>query len=458
MDFMTSLDAIVGKIGAFAWGPPMLVLLVGTGFWLTLALRGVQFSKLFYALYLALIKRKEETDEPGDITHFQALMTALSATVGTGNIAGVATAVAVGGPGALFWMWITGLVGMATKYAEAVLAVKYREVDENGEMSGGPMYYISKGLNMPWLGTLFAIFASIAAFGIGNMVQSNSVADAVEATYGVSPYITGGLLMVLTAAVILGGIKKIGKVTGTLVPIMIVFYMAGAAYIILANIAEVPAAFALIFEHAFNPASAAGGFAGATVMLAIRMGVARGVFSNESGLGSAPIAAAAAQTKEPVTQALVSMTQTFIDTLIVCTMTGLVLILTGAWSNGTTGAELTTVAFSMGMTGGAHIVTIGLILFAYSTILGWCYYGEKSMEYLFGVKAILPFRIVFIIFVGVGAIAKLSFVWNLSDTFNGLMAIPNLIGLIMLTPVVVAETKAYFAKQSAKAAGQTENN
>ncbi|MFW5501017.1 MULTISPECIES: alanine/glycine:cation symporter family protein [unclassified Maridesulfovibrio] len=457
MDFMTSLDAIVGKIGAFAWGPPMLILLVGTGFWLTLALRGVQFSKLFYALYLALIKRKEETDEPGDITHFQALMTALSATVGTGNIAGVATAVAVGGPGALFWMWITGLVGMATKYAEAVLAVKYREVDENGEMSGGPMYYISKGLNMPWLGTLFAIFASIAAFGIGNMVQSNSVADAVEATYGVSPYITGGLLMILTAAVILGGIKKIGKVTGMLVPIMIVFYMAGASYIILTNLSGVPAAFALIFEQAFNPTSAVGGFAGATVMLAIRMGVARGVFSNESGLGSAPIAAAAAQTKEPVTQALVSMTQTFIDTLVVCTMTGLVLILTGAWSNGTTGAELTTIAFSAGMSGGAHIVTIGLILFAYSTILGWCYYGEKSMEYLFGVKAVLPFRLVFICFVGVGAIAKLSFVWNLSDTFNGLMAIPNLIGLIMLTPVVVKETKAYFAKQDTKAATQTEN-
>ncbi len=458
MDFMTSLDAIVGKIGAFAWGPPMLILLVGTGFWLTLALRGVQFSKLFYALYLALIKRKEETDEPGDITHFQALMTALSATVGTGNIAGVATAVAVGGPGALFWMWVTGLVGMATKYAEAVLAVKYRVVDENGEMSGGPMYYISKGLKMPWLGTLFAIFASFAAFGIGNMVQSNSVADAVEATYGISPYVTGGLLMILTAAVILGGIKKIGKVTGLLVPVMIVFYMAGAAYIIFANIAEVPAAFALIFDQAFNPTSAVGGFAGASVMLAIRMGVARGVFSNESGLGSAPIAAAAAQTKEPVTQALVSMTQTFIDTLIVCTMTGLVLILTGAWSGGTTGAELTTIAFSQGMPGGAHIVTIGLILFAYSTILGWCYYGEKSMEYLFGVKAILPFRLVFICFVGIGAIAKLSFVWNLSDTFNGLMAIPNLIGLILLTPVVVKETRAFFAKKNANVSAQTESN
>ena len=447
MDFLSTLDTIVGKVGAFAWGPPMLILLVGTGFWLTFALRGLQFRKLGHALYLALVKRKEEGDEPGDITHFQALMTALSATVGTGNIAGVATAIAVGGPGALFWMWITGLVGMATKYAEAVLAVKYREVDENGEMSGGPMYYISKGLNMPWLGTIFAVFASFAAFGIGNMVQSNSVADAVQATYHVPPLVTGIVLMVCTAAVVLGGIKNIGKVTGVLVPIMIVFYMAGAAYIILANIAEVPAALAFIVKQAFNPTAAVGGFAGASIMLAIRMGVARGVFSNESGLGSAPIAAAAAQTKSPITQALVSMTQTFIDTIVVCTMTGLVLILSGLWSSGETGAKLTTMAFAAGMPGGGQVVTIGIILFAYSTILGWCYYGEKSIEYLFGVKAVLPYRIVFICFVGVGAIAKLSLVWNISDTLNGLMAIPNLIGLLFLTPVVVSETKKYFDKK-----------
>jgi AGCS family alanine or glycine:cation symporter len=444
MEFLSTLDVIVGKVGAFAWGPPMLILLVGTGFWLTFALRGLQFRKLGHALYLALIKRKEDSDQPGDITHFQALMTALSATVGTGNIAGVATAIAVGGPGALFWMWITGLVGMATKYAEAVLAVKYREVDEKGEMCGGPMYYISKGLNLPWLGTIFAVFASIAAFGIGNMVQSNSVADAVEATYHIPPFVTGIVLMVCTAAVILGGIKKIGKVTGVLVPIMIVFYMAGASYIIIANIAEVPAALIFIVKQAFNPTAAVGGFAGASIMLAIRMGVARGVFSNESGLGSAPIAAAAAQTKSPITQALVSMTQTFIDTIVVCTMTGLVLIMSGLWSNGETGAELTTMAFAAGMPGGAHVVTIGIILFAYSTILGWCYYGEKSIEYLFGVKAVLPYRIVFVCFVGVGAIAKLSLVWNISDTLNGLMAIPNLIGLLFLTPVVVSETKKYF--------------
>ncbi|WP_136805615.1 alanine/glycine:cation symporter family protein [Desulfosediminicola flagellatus] len=444
MEFIATLDALVGKIGAFAWGPPMLILLVGTGIWLTLALRGIQFTKLPYALYLALIKRKEDTDEPGDITHFQALMTALSATVGTGNIAGVATAIAIGGPGALFWMWMTGLVGMATKYAEAVLAVKYRVVDENGEMAGGPMYYISKGLNMPWLGAVFAVFASIAAFGIGNMVQSNSVADAVQATFNVPPAVTGVVLMVLSAAVILGGIKSIGKVTSVLVPIMIFFYVVAALYIIITNIAGVPAALAFIVNQAFNPTAATGGFAGAGIMLAIRMGVARGVFSNESGLGSAPIAAAAAQTKSPVTQALVSMTQTFIDTIIVCTMTGLVLILTGVWSSGETGAQLTTTAFAAGMPGGAYVVTIGIILFAYSTMLGWCYYGEKSIEYLFGVKSILPYRVVFITLIGVGAIAKLSFVWNLSDTLNGLMAIPNLIGLLLLTPVIVSETKKYF--------------
>ncbi len=447
MDFLSTVDAVVGKIGAFAWGPPMLILLVGTGFWLTFSLRGLQFTKLGHALYLALIKRKEDTDQPGDITHFQALMTALSATVGTGNIAGVATAIAVGGPGALFWMWLTGLVGMATKYSEAVLAVKYRVTDEKGEMNGGPMYYISRGLNMPWLGTIFAVFASIAAFGIGNMVQSNSVADAVEATYHIPTAVTGLVLMITTALVIIGGIKKIGQVTELLVPFMIVFYIVGASYIIIADIANVPAALALIINQAFHPTAAAGGFVGATVMMSIRMGVARGVFSNESGLGSAPIAAAAAQTKSPISQALVSMTQTFIDTIVVCTMTGLVLILTGLWNDGRTGAELTTVAFSAGMPLGSHVVTIGIILFAYSTILGWCYYGEKSIEYLFGLKAVMPYRIVYIMFVGLGSVAKLSLVWNISDALNGLMAIPNLIALLFLTPVIVAETKKYFETQ-----------
>ncbi len=445
--FLQSFEALVGKVGAFAWGPPMLILLVGTGFWLTFALRGLQFRKLWHSLYLALVKRKDDGDEPGDITHFQALMTALSATVGTGNIAGVATAVAAGGPGALFWMWLTGLVGMATKYSEAVLAVKFREVDEKGTMCGGPMYYISKGLGWKWLGVLFAIFAAVAAFGIGDMVQSNSIADAVKATFNVPPFVTGIVLMVLIALVVLGGIKSIARVTEILVPVMIVFYMGGALLIILKHIAGVPSALAMIVKLAFTPTAATGGFAGATVMLAIRMGVSRGVFSNESGLGSSPIAAAAAQTKHPVTQALVSMTQTFIDTLVVCTMTGLVLVLTGAWDSGKTGAELTVNAFQQGITGGNYIVTFGLILFAYSTMLGWCYYGEKSIEYLLGIKAVTPYRYVFIAFVGLGAVAKLNLVWSLSDTFNGLMAVPNLIGLLFLTPVIVKETQNYFNSQ-----------
>ena len=445
IDLFSSIENLVGQVGAFAWGPPMLILLVGTGFYLTIVLKGLQFRKLWYSLWLALVKRKEETAEPGDITHFQALMTALSATVGTGNIAGVATAIAAGGPGALFWMWVTGLVGMATKYGEAVLAVKYRIKDENGDMSGGPMYYISKGLGWKWLGFLFALFSAVAAFGIGNMVQSNSVADAVNATFNVPFWVTGIVLMVFTSLVILGGIKSIGKVTAVVVPIMIIFYMGGALIILVLNIAGIPAALAMVVKQAFTPTAASGGFLGAGVMMAIRMGVARGVFSNESGLGSAPIAAAAAQTKHPVTQALVSMTQTFIDTLIVCTLTGLVLILTGAWNSGETGASLTAMAFETGVTGGHYIVTIGLILFAYSTILGWCYYGEKSIEYILGEKAIKPYRYLFILVVGVGAVSKLDFVWALSDTFNGLMAIPNLIGLLMLSPVILSETREYFS-------------
>lgn len=445
--FLQSFEAIVNKIDGFIWGLPLLILLVGTGIWLTIALKGLQFTQLKKSLYLALIKRKESSDEPGDISHFQALMTALSATVGTGNIAGVATAIAAGGPGAMFWMWVTGLVGMATKYAEAVLAVKYREKDENGNMSGGPMYYISKGLGWKWLGVLFAIFASIAAFGIGNMVQSNSVADAVQATFNVPVWVSGLVLMVFVGLVVVGGIKSIGKVTGLLVPIMIIFYMGGSIIILAFYAKAIPAALALIFKHAFTPTAATGGFLGSSVMLAMRMGVARGVFSNESGLGSAPIAAAAAQTKHPVTQALVSMTQTFIDTIIVCSMTGLVLILTGTWSCGKNGAELTTFAFQSAIPGGAFVVTIGLILFAYSTILGWCYYGEKSIEYLFGEKAIMPYRLLFVVFVGIGATMKLSLVWALADVFNGLMAFPNLIALLALTPVIVSETKDFLSKE-----------
>lgn len=443
------LLVFLNDISDFVWGIPLLVLLVGTGIYLTIRLRGLQFWALWESLYLALIKRRESGDSPGDITHFQALMTALAATVGTGNIAGVATAIAIGGPGALFWMWITGLVGMATKYSEAVLGVKYREIDEFGTMSGGPMYYISKGLGWKWLGALFALFASIAAFGIGNMVQSNSVADAAISSFGIPTWVTGVVLAVATALVILGGIKSIGRVAEFIVPFMIVFYMLAALVVTIINYEGIPAIFIYVFKDAFTPSAASGGFAGATVMLSIRMGVARGVFSNESGLGSASIAAAAAQTKHPVTQALVSMTQTFIDTIVVCSFTGFVIISSGVWDNGMTGAQLTTAAFSHGLPGtwGGIIVAIGLIFFAYSTILGWSYYGEKSLEYLLGPKSVKPYRILFCIFVFVGAVVKLDLVWTISDVMNGLMAFPNLIGLLGLAGIVAAETKDYFANR-----------
>ncbi|MGD8780777.1 MAG: sodium:alanine symporter family protein [Ignavibacteria bacterium] len=444
-----SLLSLISEISGLVWGIPTIVLLVGTGLWLTVKLNLFQFRKLGYSLYLALIKRKEQSDQPGDITHFQALMTALSATVGTGNVAGVATAIAAGGPGALFWMWITGLVGMITKYSEALLAVKYREKDKLGNMSGGPMYYISKGLGWKWLGTLFAVFAAVAAFGIGNTVQSNSVAHALSSTFGIKEWITAIILVIATGVVILGGIKSIGNVTGFLVPIMIVFYIGGALLILLMNFSAIPEAFAVIFKQAFTPTAGAGGFLGATVMLTIRMGVARGVFSNESGLGSSPIAAAAAQTKDPVTQAMVSMTQTFIDTIIVCTLTGLVIVISGNWTSGITGAELTSKAFTdgMGSIAGEYIVSIGLTLFAYSTLLGWSYYGEKSIEYLAGEKAIKPYRIIFTLFVGIGAVIHLDIVWGVADIFNGLMAFPNLIALLALTPVIVNETKKYLESE-----------
>jgi len=445
----TQITEVITAVRDFIWGLPLIILLVGTGILLTILLRGLQIRGLIYSLYLALIKRKEDDQEAGDISHFQALMTALAATVGTGNIAGVATAIATGGPGALFWMWITGIFGMATKYSEAVLAIKYREVDKFGTMSGGPMYYISKGLGWKWLGVLFAIFASIAAFGIGNMVQSNSVADAVNTSFGIPNWTTGIILAILTAMVTLGGIKSIARVTQYLVPFMIIVYFTGSLVIILLKASAVPQVFVLIIKSAFTPTAAIGGFLGATVMLTMRTGVARGVFSNESGLGSAPIAAAAAKTPNPVKQALVSMTQTFIDTLVVCTMTGLVLILSGLWDSGRTGAELTALAFDRSLPGGwgELIVTLGLVFFAYSTILGWCYYGEKSIEYLFKERAVKAYRIVFVIFVAVGTFLKLETVWTLADLMNGLMAFPNLIGLLGLSSVIVAETNRYFYKK-----------
>ncbi len=440
---------LLSTISGFVWGPFLLVpLLLLTGLYLTIVLRGLQFRILGRALYLALITRKEATEE-GDISHYQALMTALAATIGTGNIVGVATAIAAGGPGALFWMWVTALVGMATKYSEGYLGVKYRVVDAAGERLGGPMEYLTRGVGGTFgrtLGLLFAIFAAIAAFGIGNMVQSNAVSGALDSTFGVPRWITGIVLVVGAGAVILGGIKAIGRFTGFFVPFMAVLYMLGATVVLIINFADIPAAIALIFTDAFTGTAAVGGFAGAGVMAAIRFGVARGIFSNESGLGTGGIAAAAAQTTVPARQAMVSMTQTFIDTIIVVSFTGLVIITTGLWQEGLNGAALTTAAFSEGMPGnwGGIIVAVGLSMFAFSTLLGWAYYGERNMDFLFGRRAVTPYRLAFIVAIFIGTVLALEPLWLLADILNGLMALPNLIGLILLSGIVARESMAYF--------------
>ena len=458
---MDAVVQVLDQVSGFVWGPYFLVpLLLLTGLYLTLRLRGLQFRELWHSLWLALVVRKERGAE-GDISHFQALMTALAATVGTGNIVGVATAIAAGGPGALFWMWMTGLVGMATKYSEAVLSVRYRVTDARGEQSGGPMYYLERGVGGPVgkvLGVAFALFASVAAFGIGNMVQSQAVSSAISnsaGTFGLSlhPGVVGFVAAVLAALVILGGIRSIGRFTGAFVPLMIVLYMAGAGLIIILNYRGVPEALRLIFGSAFSGTAAAGGFLGAGVAAAIRYGVARGIFSNESGLGSAGIAAAAAQTREPVRQALVSMTQTFIDTIVVCSFTGIAIVSTGAWSSGLDGAGLTQMAFRHGLPGqwGGLIVAVSLSLFAFSTMLGWAYYGEKSLEYLLGVRAVTPYRLVFVALIFVGSLGTIDFVWKLSDVLNGLMALPNLIGLLLLAGVIVSETRSYFQRVGRRA-------
>ncbi len=438
---MQAFESLISTLSAWVWGPPMLALLVGTGLYLTVLLRGLQFRALPLALRLIFDK---DHGHAGDISHFAALMTALAATVGIGNIVGVATAITIGGPGAVFWMWVTGLVGMVTKYSEAVLAVKYREKGEHG-MRGGPMYYLAKGANLPKLGWLFALFTALATFGIGNMTQANSTAKIFQSTFEVEPWVTGVVLMTLTALVILGGIRSIGKFTSFLVPFMIIGYVGAALTVLALNAAEIPGALALIFGHAFSPASASGGFAGASVGAAIRFGIARGVFSNESGLGSAPIAAAAARTKEPVKQALVSMTQTFIDTLVVCTMTALVILTANSWNQGVSAGQLTGASFAETLgNSGQIIVALATSIFAFSTLIGWNYYGEKAIEYLFGARAIRIYRIAFIATVIVGAMLELELVWNFSDLMNGMMALPNLIALLMLSNVVKQETQRYF--------------
>ena len=443
----------VHRASDFVWGPWLLIpLLLTTGLVLTIALRGLQFTKLGHALWLGLIVRTERNAD-GDISHFQALMTALAATVGTGNIVGVATALAAGGPGALFWMWMTGLVGMATKYSEALLSVRFRVTDPNGTQSGGPMHYLARGIRWAGLGkTLgvsFALFAAVAAFGIGNMVQSNSVAHALNESFGVPMAATGAVIAMLAGAVILGGIRSIGRFTGVFVPLMIATYMVAALVVLVRNAGQIPAAFALVFDSAFNGHAAVGGFAGAAVAQALRYGVARGIFSNESGLGSAGIAAAAAQTREPVRQAMVSMTQTFIDTIVVCTLTGMAILCTGVWESGLTGAPLTQSAFRLGLPGewGDWVVAVSLSAFAFSTILGWSYYGEKSIAYLLGPRVVFPYRLLFVGAAFLGTVRSLDFVWSVSDVMNGLMALPNLIGLLLLSGLIVRETRAYFARQ-----------
>lgn len=422
----------------------MLVLLLGTGLYLSLGLHFMTVRRIPTGLRLLLQGRKGRGE--GDISPFSALMTSLSATIGTGNIAGVATAVALGGPGALFWMWITALVGMATKYAEAVCAVHFREQDEHGNFSGGPMYYIRNGLHRRWhwLGFAFALFGSLAGFGLANTVQSNSVSQVLNDAFSVPPLATGIVLMLLVGAVILGGIRRIASVASFLVPIMALTYVLMSLVVIAVHIEEVPAAIVTIVEAAFSGSAAAGGFAGATVWAALRFGVARGIFSNEAGLGSAPIAHAAARTDQPVQQGMVAMLGTFIDTLIVCTMTGLVIVIMDVIPTGISGASLTSMAFSQAFPGGEYVVTLGLCLFAFTTMIGWSFYGERCVVFLLGARAILPFRLLWVLAIPVGTVVELNLVWLIADTLNAFMAIPNLIALLLLGPLVFRLTREYF--------------
>ena len=441
------MNDVIATVNAWAWGPLMLVLLLGTGLYLSLGLRFITIRRIPAAF--RHLWRGRHSDAEGDISPFAALMTSLSATIGTGNIGGVAVAIAIGGPGALFWMWVTALVGMATKYAEAVCAVRFREQDEHGNYSGGPMYYIKNGLHerWHWLAIAFALFGGLAGFGLGNTVQSNSISQVLSDEFRLPTEITGLMLMVLVGAVVIGGVKRIAAVASKLVPFMAVTYLVSGLLVILMHVNEVPAAIATIVHAAFNPVAATGGFAGATVWLAIRFGVARGIFSNEAGLGSAPIAHAAAKTNDPVRQGMIAMLGTFIDTLIICTVTGLVIVIMGVWDTGVSGASLTSMAFAQALPGGEYVVTLGLCLFAFTTIIGWSFYGERCVVFLLGAGAILPFRILWVLAVPVGTLVELNTVWLVADTLNAFMAVPNLIALLLLGPLVFKLTREYFAKQ-----------
>lgn len=456
MNFLNKIEQILSGVSSFVWGPPLLILLVGTGIYFTFKLKLLQIFKLPLAIKYLFVRDDEENDENahGDVSSFAALCTALSATIGTGNIVGVATAVASGGPGALLWMWIAAFFGMATKYAEGVLAIKYREVDENGQMSGGPMYYIEKGTGNKLLAKIFAVFGiGVALLGIGTFGQVKSISDAVAITFNIPLWVTGIIITILVAAVTLGGIKRISKVAEKVVPTMAILYILGSLLLLVLNFKAIPSAIALIFESAFNPKAALGGALGITVLIAMKSGIGRGVFSNEAGLGSAPIAAAAAKTKSPTKQGLISMTGTFIDTIIICTMTGLAIVITGSFESGLDGAAMTTLAFEKGLpiaVVGKYIVNIGLIFFAFTTIIGWNYYGERCVEYLAGVKGILPYKIIFILFVAVGPFLPLGLIFIIADIVNGLMALPNLVGLISLRKEVVEETEIFFKELKEK--------
>jgi AGCS family alanine or glycine:cation symporter len=441
---MQELEKILEYISSLVWGAPLLLLLFGTHIYLTIRLRFIQ-KYTWTAIKLSFQRTGEGA---GDVSHFGALTTALAATIGTGNIVGVATAVAAGGPGAVLWMWLTGVFGIATKYAEAVLSVKYRITTKDGFMAGGPMYVLENAMNCRWLGIIFAALTAIAAFGIGNMVQANSISSLVHETLHISPWISGLVMTVLTAVVILGGIKSIARVCEKLVPFMAVCYVAGCIIILIMKINTIPDTLLLILNNACTGTAAMGGFLGTGVREAIRFGISRGLFSNESGLGSAPIVAAAAQTSNPVRQALVSSTGTFWDTVIVCALTGLVVVNSGAWAQGLQGAGLTKAAFSDLPVIGPFILTIGLLTFVFSTILGWAYYGEKAAEYLMGQKARTPYRVLWVLFVMVGSVVSLPCVWCFADIANGLMAVPNLISLIVLSSVIVAETQKYLWNDS----------
>lgn len=452
---MDQLINIFNKIDSLIWGAPLLILLVGTGVYLTVRLGLIQIFKLPMAFKYLFSKEEDSEKAKGDVSSFAALCTALAATIGTGNIVGVATALKVGGPGALFWMWMAAFFGMATKYSEGLLAVKYRVVDDNGQMSGGPMYYIEKGLGNKWLAKLFALFGiGVAFFGIGTFAQINSITQSTQVAFQIPVVVSGTIITVLVALVTVNGIKSISRVAEIVVPFMAMLYILGSVVILILNIHILPNIIGIVIKSAFTPVAATGGFLGATIKQAIQSGIARGVFSNESGLGSAPIAAAAAKTNSCVRQGLISMTGTFIDTIVVCTMTGLVIILTNAWSMNMEGAEITNYAFSTALPGanlGKVIVTVGLIFFAFTTIIGWNYYGERCTEYLFGIKGIKIYRYIFIFLVAVGPYLKLELVWIVADIVNALMAIPNLIGILGLRKIIISETKSFFETLNEKA-------